>query len=110
MNRSNSLERRLKEIEQGRGSGAVTFTFQDGSKQSFSFSRQDRLKILLANFQLERAKRNHAAPPANSRAIQIALLIRRALSATPPGRFWWTCGLGLDERKKITEGENHDAK
>ncbi len=79
MRRSSSLKHRVKEIEEARGAGAVNLTFPDGSQQGFNFSRNDRLKVLLASFDIARAARNpDAQPPENPRAVAVARAVARA--------------------------------
>jgi hypothetical protein len=91
MKRSSSLKRRVKAMEEARGTGAVTLTFADDSKQGFNFSQKDRLKLLLASFDIARSARNHEAQPDSSpRAREIALAISRAQRVTPPSRLWET--------------------
>jgi hypothetical protein len=93
MRRSSSLKHRVKEIEEARGAGAVNLTHSDGSKESFRFSRNDRLKVLLASFDIARASKNPAAQPDSSpRAIEVARAIGKAAEVSPRARLWDTIG------------------
>jgi hypothetical protein len=89
MRRSSSLKSRVRKIEEGRGAGAVNLTHGDGSKQSFNLSRNDRLRVLLASFDLARAARNPDAQPYSSPgAIEAAKAIGRAAEVSPHSRLW----------------------
>lgn len=91
MRHSNSLQRRLCELEEGRGVGEITLTFADGSQRSFNLSRSDRAKVMIASFYLTRRSRNPDAQPGASlspRAIELAELVARATRIDPPGRLW----------------------
>ena len=117
MKHSISLKHRLRVIEEGQGAGCLTLTFDDGSKRAFNFSRSDRLKILLAAFQIARQSRNPAAKSsASPRAVEIARLIARAEQITPTSRYWAMIAGGVrkseKESQEIAEGaaeENSDA-
>lgn len=91
MRRSSSLKSRIGQLEENRAMGAVNLTFSDHSKQSFNFSGNDRLKVLLASFDLARAARNPEAKLSSSpRAREIARAIATAERVTPPSRLWAT--------------------
>jgi hypothetical protein len=93
MRHSNSLKRRVCELEEGRGAGEITLTFADGSKRSFNLSRSDRCKVMVASFYLTRRSRNPDAHPGSDlspRAIELAELVARAERIDPPGRLWGT--------------------
>jgi len=92
-----NLKDRVRNIEQGRGTNSVVFTFSDGSRRSFSFSRADRASIMVAAFARERARRKgEDFVPRNARADEVAQLIRKATSVRPMSRFWLSAGLGAD--------------
>jgi hypothetical protein len=87
----NSLKRQVREMEKASGAGAVNLTFGDGSERGFNLTRNDRLKVLIASFDLARAARNPEAQPSSSpRAREIALAIATAERITPPSRLWQT--------------------
>lgn len=108
-----NLKGRIRNIEQARGTGSVVFKFSDGSTRAFTFSRQDRLQILIANFELERSRRSgRNLEPRNPRATAIAKLVHRAVQVTPDSRFWHTAGLGMEEwakREKESAVKKSDA-
>ena|SRR5436190_970898 len=104
MRRSSSLKHRVREIEEARGAGAVTVTQSDGSKEGFNFSRNDRLKVLLASFDIARAARNPDAQPYSSpRAIAVAKAIGKAEQVSPHSALWDTVGA-------IVRGAEEDAR
>jgi len=89
MRHSSSLKRRVRDIEEARGAGRLNLAFSDGSKQSFSLQRNDRLKVLLASFDLARAARNPTARPYSTPgAIEAAKAIGRAAEVSPHSRLW----------------------
>jgi hypothetical protein len=101
MRRSSSLKSRVRKIEEGRGAGAVNLTHGDGSKQSFNLSRNDRLRVLLASFDLARAARNPAAQPYSTPgAIEVAKQIGKAEQVTPHSRLWDTVSEIVREAEK----------
>jgi hypothetical protein len=104
MKRSNSLKRRVREIETASGAGAVNLRFSDGSERGFCLSQNDRLKVLLASFEIARAARNPEAKlDLSPRAREIAQLIGEAEQVTPPSRLWNTiAGIiqGAEEDKR----------
>jgi len=104
MRRASSLKRRVKEIEGARGAGAVSLTFGDGSTLGFNFSRKDRLKLLLASFDIARRARNPDAEPSTSpRAVAIARQIADAKQVTPHSRLWDTIkGTILNAERECT--------
>jgi hypothetical protein len=101
---SNSLKSRVRAIEEGRGAGALTVIQRDGSKEGFNFSRNDRLKVLLASFDLARAARNPDAQPDSSpRAIAVAKAIGKAEQISPHSALW-------DTVSAIVRGAEEDAR
>ncbi len=103
MRRSSSLKHRVKEIEEARGAGAVTVTHSDGSKEGFNFSRNDRLKLLLASFDIARAARNPAAQPCSTpKAIAVARAIGRAAEVSPHSVLWDNIGEIVREAENCT--------
>jgi hypothetical protein len=101
-----SFRRRIRDIEEDRGAGGVNLTFSDGSKQSFSLNRNDRLKALLACFDIARAARNPEAQPDSSpRAREIARAIATAERVTPPSRLWQTIA-GTIKHAEEEKGDN----
>lgn len=105
MKRSSSLKRRVREIEQARGSGAVTLSYPDGSSQGFHLaSKNDALEILLASFDIARsASVPGAPPPSNTRATAIARAIGKAEQVAPHSQLWDTVG-------DIVRGAEEDAR
>ena len=102
MRRSSSLKHRVREIEEARGAGAVNLTFSDGSQQGFNFSRNDRLKVLLASFDIARAARNPDAQPENPRAIAVARAVARAEEVRPHSPLWDTISAIVREAELCT--------
>ncbi len=103
MKRSSSLKRRVKEIETARGAGALNLTHADGSKESFNFSRNERLKVLLASFDIARASKNPSAQPASTpRAIAVAKAIGKAAEVSPHSVLWDNIGEIVREAETCT--------
>jgi len=103
MRRSSGLKRRVREIEEARGAGAVNLTHADGSKESFNFSRNDRLHVLLASFDIARASRNLDAQPYSSpRAIQVARQIAHAEGIRPHSALWDSVSAIVKEAENCT--------
>lgn len=101
MRRSSSLKRRVRDIEEARGAGSVNLTFPDGSKQSFCLQRNERLRVLLASFDLAHAARDPAAQPQSTPgAIEAAKAIGRAEQVTPASRLWDTVSEIVREAEK----------
>ncbi|MGA2095220.1 MAG: hypothetical protein ABSH39_02885 [Candidatus Acidiferrum sp.] len=87
MRRSSSLKHRIRRMEEGQGAGAVNLEFSDGSTRALSLRRKDRLKVLIASFDLAHEAGNQdAKPSATSRAIETARLIGMAERITPVSR------------------------
>jgi hypothetical protein len=109
MKRSSSLKRRVKEIETARGVGSVNLIFSDGSKESFNFSRNECLQVLLASFDIAHAARNPAAQPGStSRAIAVAKQIGKAEQVTPHSRLWDTvAGIVREAEKEQRDCTTH---
>ena len=104
MRRSSSLKRRVKEIEEARGAGALNLTFSDDSKQSFNLSRNDRLRVLLAAFDLAReARKPDAQPYSTPGAIEAARAIGRATGISPHSALW-------ERVSAIVRGAEEDAQ
>jgi hypothetical protein len=102
-----SFRRRIRDIEEDRGTGGVNLTFSDGSKQSFSLTRKDRLKVLVACFDIAHAARNPEAKSDSSpRALEIARAIATAEAVTPPSRFWQTIA-GTIQHAEEDKGEGN---
>ena len=101
MKRSSSLKRRVKEIETARSAGAVNVTHVDRSKEGFNLSRNDRLKVLLASFDIARASGNPDARPASSqKAIAIARAIGRAAEVSQNSALWDTVAAIVTEAEQ----------
>jgi hypothetical protein len=91
--RSSSLKRRVRDIEEARGAGALSLVFADGSKEGFYLERNDCLEVLLASFEIARAAHDPAAPPPeNPRAIAVARAVARAEEVRPHSALWDTVG------------------
>jgi hypothetical protein len=105
-----SFRRRIRDIEEDRGAGGVNLTFSDGSKQSFSLNRNDRLKVLLACFDIARAARNPEAKSDSSpRAREIATLIATAQRVTPESRLWSTIAGTIQNAERNAEEDKRDS-
>ncbi len=101
MRRSSSLRSRVGQIEEARGAGAVNLVFGDGSKSSFTLQRNERLRILLASFDLARAARDPAAQPYSTPgAIEAAKQIGKAERVEPHSRLWDTVSEIVREAEK----------
>lgn len=90
MRRASSLRRRVRDIEQAHGAGAITLEFADGSKRGFSLRRNDCLQVLLGAFEIARAANNPDVQPHASPAIELARLVGKAERVIPPQALWET--------------------
>jgi hypothetical protein len=100
---SDAFKHRLRVIEEGKGTGCFTLTFGDGSKRSFNLTRNGRLKLLLACFEIVRKEANPSAQStASPRALELAKLFAEADHITPDSRLWATIR-GLRETRKEKE-------
>jgi hypothetical protein len=105
MKRSRALKSRVREVEEGSGgAGLVKMTFADGSSDSVILTRNDRLKVLLASFDVSvlRVKPDHKVS-STPRAREIAKLVGKALSVSPASRLWGTVS-------SMVQGASEDGK
>lgn len=99
-----NIRRRIRDIEEARGAGALTVTHNDGSKEGFNLTRNERLKVLLASFSIARQARNPEAPaPSDTRFTTIARAVGKATEVRPPSRLWQSVAA-------IVQGAEEDAK
>ncbi|SRR6266436_6598549 len=92
MKRASSLKRRVREIEEARGTGGLTVQYSDGSSQGFHLdSKNDALKVLLASFDIARSAANPDAPaPSDTRFTRIAREVGKAQEIRPDQALWNT--------------------
>jgi len=97
MRKGSSLKRRVREIEEAHGAGAVTLTFEDGTSRGFSLRRNDRLKILLGAFDIAHAA---VTPGSSARAREVAQLLGKAKDIAPRDRLLENIAAGMRQVEK----------
>jgi hypothetical protein len=101
--KSKSLKRRVRQIEEAKGAGAITIFGDDGQTRGFNLTTQERLHVLLASFHLAYKARNPDAEcDLTPAALQIAKLIGHATRVEPHSRLWNTVA-------GIVQGAEEDA-
>lgn len=109
MRRSSTLERRVREIEEARGSGAVILEYPDGRTQGFHLARQtDELEILFAAIDIARSAADPDAPaPLETRFTRIAREVGKSVGTTTADRedLWQTTRELV--RRAALKGDDH---